>query len=210
MAPARRVERRLAHQAVHAGLGAQQAEGVVALDLDGRALDAGGVAGRFVFDLRLEALALGVLQVLAQQHAGPVAGLGATGAGLDVDKGVQRVGRVVEHPAEFELLDVGFERGGVIGNGLQAIEVAVFLRHFEELGVVRQPVGEPVERDDHVVERLLFLAQFLGLLGVVPDVRVFERCVDCPQSFSFGIVVKDTSVNRPYGRSGPRALRRFG
>ena len=40
------VERRLAHQAVHAGLGAQQAEGVVALDLDGRALDAGDVARR--------------------------------------------------------------------------------------------------------------------------------------------------------------------
>jgi hypothetical protein len=29
---------------VHAGFGAQQAEGVFALDLDGRALDAGGVA----------------------------------------------------------------------------------------------------------------------------------------------------------------------
>jgi hypothetical protein len=184
-------------EAVHAGLGAQQAEGVVALDLDGRALDAGGVARGFVLDLRLEALALGVLQVLAQQHAGPVAGLGAAGAGLDVDEGVERVGRVVEHPAEFELLDVGLERGGVIGDGGQAVHVAIGLGHLEELGVVRQPAGEPVERDDHVVEGLLLAAQFLGLLRVVPDGGIFERCVDRPQTFGFGIVVKDTSGDRP-------------
>jgi hypothetical protein len=37
--------------------------------------------------------------------AGPVAGLGAAGAGLDVDEAVQRVGRVGEHAAELELLD---------------------------------------------------------------------------------------------------------
>ncbi|RYF65896.1 MAG: hypothetical protein EOO22_21930, partial [Comamonadaceae bacterium] len=63
---------------------------------------------------------------------------------------------------------------------------------------------------DHVVERLLLAAQFLGLLRVVPDRRVFERCVDRPQSFSFGIVVKDTSGDRLCARSGLRGLRRYG
>ena len=38
------IERRLAHQAVHAGLGAQMAVGIVALDLDRGALDAGDFA----------------------------------------------------------------------------------------------------------------------------------------------------------------------
>jgi hypothetical protein len=31
---------------------------------------------------------------------------------------------------------------------------------------------------DHVLERLFFLAEFLGALGVVPDFRVFQRGVD--------------------------------
>jgi hypothetical protein len=138
------------------------------------------------------------------------AGLGAAGAGLDVHEAIERVGRVVEHPAEFQLLDVGFERGGVVGDGLKAIHVAVFLRHLEQLGVVRQAAGEPVERDDHVVERLLLAAEFLGFLRVVPDRGIFERCVDRPQTFGFGIVVKDTSVNRPSARSGLQGWRRFG
>jgi hypothetical protein len=70
-------------------------------------LDAGHVAVGFVFQRGLEALALAVLQVLAQQHAGPVAGLGAAGAGLDVDEAVQRVGRVVEHAPELEVMNRG-------------------------------------------------------------------------------------------------------
>ena len=88
----RRVERRLANQAVHTGFGAQKAKGIFAFHLDGGALDAGDVARGFVFHLGFEALALAVTHVLAQQHGGPVAGLGATGSGLDVNKAVQRVG----------------------------------------------------------------------------------------------------------------------
>jgi hypothetical protein len=67
----------------------------------------------------LEALALAVLQVLAQQHAGPVAGLGAAGAGLDVDEAVARVGRVAEHAAELELLDRRAQLGGLGLDGLR-------------------------------------------------------------------------------------------
>jgi len=42
---------------------------------------------------------------LAQQYGGPVAGLGAACAGLDVDEAVVRVGRVGEHAAEFKRFD---------------------------------------------------------------------------------------------------------
>ena len=101
------------------------------------------------------------------------------------------------HPAEFELLDVGLEEGGVIGDGGQAVHVGIGLGHLEELGVVRQAAGEPVERDDDVVERLLLAPELLGLLGIVPDRRILERGVDGPQAFGFGIVVKDTSGDRP-------------
>jgi len=43
-------------------------------------------------------------------------------------------------------------------------------------------------------EGFLFTAQVLGVLWVVPDRRVFELGVYDLQAFSFGIVVKDTSV----------------
>ena len=163
VAAARRVERALAHQAVHAGLGAQQAEGVVALDLDRRAADAGDVALGLFHHLGLEALALAVLQVLAQQHLRPVAGLGAAGAGLDVDEAVARVGRVVEHAAELELLDGRLELGGVGLDRAQAVEVAVGLRTSRTARCCRR--GSLLRWSivsTTVVERLLLAARAPG------------------------------------------------
>ncbi|MNV08738.1 hypothetical protein D3C71_992090 [compost metagenome] len=194
VAAARRVEGALAHQAVHAGFGAQQTIGVFALNFDRGALDAGHVARGFFLDRGLEALAFGVLEVLAQQHARPVAGLGAAGAGLDVHKAVERVGLVAEHAAELQLFDQRAQLGGFGLDGHEARLVAFLLAHLIQLGVVGQLARELVERDDHTGERLLFLAQLLGLLGVVPDRRVFQRCVYRAQAFKFGIEVKDTSV----------------
>ena len=65
-------------------------------------LDAGDVAFGFFQHFDGVALALAVFQVHAQQHRRPVLRFGAAGAGLDVDEAVERVGRVVEHAAEFE------------------------------------------------------------------------------------------------------------
>ena len=85
------VERRDAHQAVHARLGLQPAVGVVALDHDRRRLDAGLVAGRLFEHFDVEFAPLAPAHVHAQQHARPVAALGAAGAGMDFDIGI--VGR---------------------------------------------------------------------------------------------------------------------
>jgi len=49
---------------------------------------------------------------------------------------------------------------------------------------------------DHVLQRFLFLAEFLRALGVVPDFRVFKCCVDFVQLSFFGRVVKDTPEAR--------------
>ena len=59
------------------GLAAEIAVGVLALDVDGRLLDAGRAAVLAVGDLGLEAFGLGPHQVHPQEHLGPVAGLGA-------------------------------------------------------------------------------------------------------------------------------------
>ncbi len=140
--------------------------------------------------------------------SGPVAGFGATGAGLDVQEGVHRVGRLVEHAPELQRLD-GF--GELARLGLDREEagfVTVVAAHLEQLEVVRQLAVQLLQRDDDVVELLLFPAQFLGLLGVVPDRRVFQRGVDGPQALGFGIVVKDTSGDPRSATAGLPGCRR--
>jgi hypothetical protein len=52
------------------------------------------------------------------------------------------------------------------------------MRHREEFGVVGEFGVERIQRVHHTFERFLLAAQFLGALGVVPDRRVFQRCVD--------------------------------
>jgi hypothetical protein len=90
---------------VHAGFGAQPAVGVVALELERGALDAGDVALGLFQHFGLEALALAVAQVHAQQHAGPVlASVPPAPAWMSM-KQLLRVGRVVEHAAELEVGD---------------------------------------------------------------------------------------------------------
>src|SRR5262245_27932876 len=86
-----RIERRLADEAMNPGLGPEAAVGVVAGDLERGGLDPGDLAVGLLEDLDGEALALGVLHVHALEHLRPVLGLGAAGAGLDVEEAVVRV-----------------------------------------------------------------------------------------------------------------------
>jgi hypothetical protein len=53
-------------------------------------------------ELGLEPVALAPAQVHALQHLGPVLGLGAAGAGLDVEEGRGRVHLAAEHALELE------------------------------------------------------------------------------------------------------------
>ena len=204
--PARvRVERRLAHQTVDPRLRAQHAVGVLAGELDGRRLDAGDFAFGFFEHLDREALALAVLDVHAQQHRRPVLRLGAAGAGLDVDEGVERVGRVVEHAPEFQPGDVLLDAVDVGGDGVQRVVVVFLARHLEQVAGVGEAGGDAVEDEDDAFERLLLLAEFLRAFGLIPDRRVFEFAADRVQLIVLLIVVKDTSaVRSPAGR-GPQS-----
>ena len=116
---------------------------------------------------------------------------------------------MTEHAAELQLLDQGLELGGFFFDGLQTSVVAFFLAHLEQLGIVSQFCGELLQGQDDGVQRLLFLAQFLSLLGVVPDGRVFQCRVYGAQTFVLCIVVKDTSVTLGSGWTGLQELLRF-
>jgi hypothetical protein len=71
-------------------------------------------------------------------------------------KQLQRVGRVVEHPAEFHFFDFGGELGGFALDGQQAGFVAFLLAHLEEFGVVGEFARQAVDDVDHVVELISF------------------------------------------------------
>ena len=140
------IERRLAHQAMHAGLGAQPAVRVVAGEVDARALDARDFAVADVDDLGLEAALLAPAQVHAQQHLRPVLRLGAAGPGLDVEERAVRVHLARKHALEFELLDVALERREVALDGLRRRFVVLFDSQVQQLAGVLQPAGHAVER----------------------------------------------------------------
>ena len=99
-----------------------------------------------------KALALAVAQVLAQQHRGPVASLGAAGTGLDLDEAGVRVGGIGEHAPEFDRLDAALERECIALDGNQRVLVVLGGGQFEQLARVRDPRFEVTDPDDDVLE----------------------------------------------------------
>ena len=94
---------------MHAVFGLQPAVGVVALDLDGRRLDARGLALGLFEQLDLVAVLLGPARVHAKQHAGPVLALGAAGAGVHLEIGVVAVGLARQQRLELAARGLGLE-----------------------------------------------------------------------------------------------------
>ena len=85
------VEGRQAHEPVHALLGAEQAVGVLAGGPERGRLDARLLPRAGLEQLDLEAAPLGPAHQHAQDHLGPVLGVGAAGAGVDGHEGVAGV-----------------------------------------------------------------------------------------------------------------------
>src|ERR1700689_1573778 len=98
---------------MHAGLGAQPAVGIFTLHRHGGALDAGDLAWTRIDDLAREAVRGAPAKIHAQQHLGPVLGLGTAGTGLDVEERAVRVHLTGEHALEFELANPGLELTGI-------------------------------------------------------------------------------------------------
>jgi len=70
------------------------------------------------------------------------------------------------------------EAGCVAFAGEERVLVIFFARHAEQVLRIAQVVVERGEFADDVVEQLFLPAKGLGVLRVVPDVRVFEFPVD--------------------------------
>ena len=105
------VERGDADEPVDARFLAQVAEGVIALDPDGGALEPGFFPGRRIQDLGLVALPLRVAQVHPEEDLGPILGFRPAGARVDGHDGVSRVVVLVEERPELGFVEVLFESG---------------------------------------------------------------------------------------------------
>ena len=208
MAARIRIERRLAHQAMHAVLGAQVPVGVVASDLERGALDARHFSRRLLEHFHAVALAVAVPGVHALEHRRPVLSLGAARARLDVHEAVVRVELVGEHAAELEIADFLFQLGDVLGDSAEGRVVVLGSRHLEEPARIAQRRSDRGEPSDGPVQRLLFPAEVLRAFRVVPDLGVGQERFDFRQAFLLALEVKDTSAAPPTAYPGPRASTR--
>ena len=95
---------------MHARLGAEKAERVLALDLEHRALDSRFFALAQVEDLDRVAFSLRPARVHPHEHLRPILRFGATGAGADLDLRVAEIVRSAEQRTQLEGVDLSLER----------------------------------------------------------------------------------------------------
>ena len=198
VAPRLLVERRNAHETMHAAFAAEHAIGVLALDLHRGGLDASFFTRRRIEDVRAEAFVLGPAEIHAQQHFGPILRFGAARARLDGEDGVQVV--VVAAEKRFRFEPRGERVGGgdffrdVFENGFALRVVGFFLREMEIGLDVARFSGERFLGVDAVFELLALLQDRLGLFLVVPEIRSAGFFFDCGYLFRCGGRVKDSSA----------------
>ena len=163
------VERRDAHQPVHARFGAQPAVGPLPFDADGGALDPRLVARLPVELLQLEAFALGPAGVHAHQHLGPVLALGAAGAGVDADQRPLPVVGARQHARKLDLGDGLLDRREG-GRRLDRRRLVLGLvGHVDEHARVLERLQLRVEGVHRGLESRLLAQHGLRLVGGVPE-----------------------------------------
>jgi hypothetical protein len=128
----RGVKGRDAHEAMHAALGLQEAEGVFADDFERGGACAHVVTGFVVDELDLVATALAPALIHAHEHVRPVAGLRATGSGVDGDEGIATVKRPAEELAELKGAHVVFELRVLLIDLTPGVHVTGLLRQVDE------------------------------------------------------------------------------
>ena len=191
------IERRDAHQAVDARFGLQPAVGVVALDHDRRRLDAGLVARGLLEHLDVEFAPLAPAHIHAQQHARPVAALGAAGAGMHLDIGIEAVGlarqqRLELAPLAFRLQRPELRQALVLGLG-----IALLLAEFDQRRRVVELALDLGERAQPILQHRPLAHHLLRGVGLGPELGVFGFGVQFGEAARRGIDVKDASSAVP-------------
>jgi hypothetical protein len=132
-----------------------------------------------------------------EQHFRPVLCLGAACARLDVEIGVIGVHFPGEHAPEFEFLDADLETPQVALDFRHRSGIVFFDGKSKQFVGIPQPACNLIQPNDDLLEFRPLLAESLGALGFVPDVRLLQFPLDLGQPLRLLIVVKDTSSTHP-------------
>ena len=147
------------------------AEGVVAFDLHGDALDAGTFAVEDVGNGHTVVVGFGIAGVHAHEHFGPVLRFDSSGSCVDGEDGIEVVALALEHVFEFEGFDKGLRDGYLVEDFLLGGIAA--LKEFTQDGEVATGVFYFFVGVDPGFLGLDGFHDALGLLGVVPEVGGF-------------------------------------
>ena len=144
-----------------------------------------------IFDL--EAVLLGPARVHAQQHRGPVLALGAAGAGVNLQIGIEAVGLARQQRFQLAPRDFLLQRlQRVLGLGHHACIVLGFAE-FDHADIVLELALDLADASERILQRGALLHQLLRLLGIVPEIGVFGELVQLGQARSGLFDVKDAS-----------------
>ena len=110
--------------------------------------------------------------------------------------------------AKAHCTDLGFEFSVIGFDGEQGIFVVIVLAHVKQFAAIVEAGLDFFQQQHNVFQRFFLAAEFLGALGVVPDLRVFHLLRQEGQALAFLIVVKDTSAVRRRAAPDRRACRR--
>jgi hypothetical protein len=192
-----RIERRNADEAMDAAFGLGEAVSVFAGDEHGDAFDARGFTRERVFHFDFPTATFSPALIHAHEHAGPIAGFGAAGAGVDAEDAVVFIVRTVEPNAELDIFEFL----------LQAIDVALkFLlegglgfgrlgfAEFDHFSEVLNFLFGGLKRLDFFAEGGGFVDELLGLGLVVPEGFAGHQVVELGEAALRVGDVKETSA----------------
>ena len=193
---------------MHARLGLEPTVGVLALDLDGGGLDAGLLAGALLQQRHLVAALFRPAHVHAQQHLRPILALGAAGAGMDLEIGIEAVGLAGQQRLDFalvaEILQFAQRHLALLDGGLVGFRLA-------ELDQGRRVIELALElaiAADRFLQRRALAHQLLRLGAVAPQRRILGAIVQLGKPALGSIPVKDASAARRETRGWNRPASR--
>ncbi len=164
------VERRYAHQSVHALLRLEVSVRVVSVNLDSDALDTRLVARKIVEHLHLIALALGIAAVHAIEHARPVLRFGAARACVQCDNGIIGVVLALKQCLQSQRKRVVVQALELGVEFRLTLFVPVFFEQHYKRFAIGCAAGKSVISVQLAVHSGKFLVNFLRGGKVVPEI----------------------------------------
>ena len=192
------IERRDAHEAMHAALGLAKTVGVLALDEHRDAFEAGGFAGERVGDLDFPAARFGPARIHARKHFRPVLRFRAARAGVDGEDAIFFVVRAVEKEFQFQrvkFLEKFREVAREFRLDLRLRRCGFGLAEFEHDAEIIELLLQSLERLEFVADDAGLVNEALGFLAVVPEIFVRHQRIQLGETFLQCGDVKETSAS---------------